>query len=194
MTCSAVNPDPLARARRQIFLALFIALAVCLHIFETLLPSPVPWLRLGLANIMTLAALYIYGGRAAWTVSLGRVGLGALLLGRLFSPGFWLALAGAIVATSVMIMAYRIGRRRLSPVGVSATGAAGHALGQVLGGRLLVIQHEAVWQVLPLLLLFAVLSGVLTGWLVVLLLEELKKHPAFLQTNGSFIPPVRKMT
>jgi heptaprenyl diphosphate synthase len=91
-------------------------------------------------------------------------------------------------------MAYRIGRGRLSPVGVSATGAAGHALGQVLGGRLLVIQHDAVWQVLPFLLLFAVFSGVLTGWLVTLLLEELKKHPAFLETNGSFHPLGRKKT
>ena len=88
MTCSAADAENLARARRQVFLALFIALAVSLHILESLLPSPVPWLRLGLANIMTLSALYLYGGRAAWTVSLARVGIGALLLGRLFSPGF----------------------------------------------------------------------------------------------------------
>ncbi len=87
MTCSAVDPEKLARARRQVFLALFIAIAVSLHILESLLPSPVPWLRLGLANTLALAALYLYDGRAAWTVSLARVGIGALLLGRLFSPG-----------------------------------------------------------------------------------------------------------
>lgn len=179
MTCSAVDAMELSRTRRQVFLALFVAVAVALHVFETLLPTPVPWLRLGLANIMTLVALYLYDGRAAWTVSLARLGIGALLLGRLFSPGFWLALAGAIVATSAMIILYRVAKRRLSPIGISAVGAAGHALGQILAARLLIIQHEAIWQILPLFLFFTVFSGVLTGWLAALLLEELEKHPAF---------------
>lgn len=185
MTCSAVDAGELTRARRQVFLALFVAVAVTLHIFETLLPTPVPWLRLGLANIMTLAALYLYDGRAAWTVSLARVGIGALLLGRLFSPGFWLALAGAIVATSAMIVMYRVAGRRLSPIGVSAIGAAGHALGQILAARLLVIQHEAIWQIFPLFLFFTVFSGILTGWLAAGLLEQLRQHPAFQDSNKS---------
>lgn len=183
MTCSAVDAGELFRARRQVFLALFVAMAVTLHAFETLLPTPVPWLRLGLANIMTLAALYLYDGRAAWTVSLARVGIGSLLLGRLFSPGFWLALAGAIVATAAMIILYRVAGRRLSPLGISAVGAAGHALGQILAARLLVIQHEAIWQIFPLFLFFTVFSGTMTGWLAAGLLEQLKQHPAFQSRN-----------
>jgi heptaprenyl diphosphate synthase len=186
MTCSAVDTDKLARARRQVFLALFIALAVSLHILESLLPSPVPWLRLGLANVMTLSALYLYDGRAAWTVSLARVGIGALLLGRLFSPGFWLALTGAIIATSVMTFVHRTCGRRLSPIGVSATGAAGHALGQILAARVLIIQHEAIWQIAPLFLFFTVFSGILTGWLATLLLERLSQHPAFEAAGKAF--------
>jgi len=183
MTCSAVDARHLARARRQVFLALFIAVAVTMHALETLLPTPVPWLRLGLSNIMTLAALYLYDGRAAWTVSLTRVGLGALLLGRLFSPGFWLALAGAIIATTAMIVMHRVAGRRLSPVGISAIGAAGHALGQILAARLLIIQHAAIWQIFPLFLLFTIFSGLLTGWFAAGLLEKLRQHPAF-QTTG----------
>jgi len=159
--------------------------AVTLHVLETLLPTPVPWLRLGLANIMTLAALYLYDGRAAWTVSLARVGIGALLLGRLFSPGFWLAAAGAIVATSAMIIVYRAAGRRLSPIGVSAIGAAGHALGQILAARLLIIQHAAIWQIMPLFLFFTIFSGVLTGWLAAGLLEQLRQHPAFQPGNDA---------
>ena len=179
MTCSAAESEELSRARRQVFLALFIAIAVTVHVLEALLPTPVPWLRLGLANVMTLAALYLYDGRAAWTVSLARVGIGALLLGRLFSPGFWLATAGAIVATSAMIIVHRVAGRRLSPIGVSAIGAAGHALGQILAARLLVIQHAAIWQIFPLFLFFTVFSGILTGWLAAGLLEQLRHHPAF---------------
>ncbi len=185
MTCSAADDIKLARARRQVFLALFIAIAVILHALETLLPTPVPWLRLGLANVMTLAALYLYDSRAAWSVSLARIGIGSLLLGRLFSPGFWLALAGAIVATSAMIVMYRVAGRRLSPIGISTIGAAGHALGQILAARLLVIQHEAIWQILPLFLFFTVFSGVLTGWLAAGLLGQLRLQPAFDDTGSS---------
>ena len=185
MTCSAVDAEQLARARRQVFLALFIAVAVTMHALETLLPTPVPWLRLGLANIMTLAALYLFDDRAAWTVSLARVGMGSLLLGRLFSPGFWLALSGTIVATSAMIVVYRLAARRMSPIGISAVGAAGHALGQVLAARLLVIQHPAIWKIFPLFMCFTVFAGILTGWLACGLLEQLKQHPAFQATANA---------
>lgn len=185
MTCSAVDVVELARARRQVFLALFIAVAVTLHAMETLLPTPVPWLRLGLANVMTLAALYLYDSRAAWSVSMARIGIGSLLLGRLFSPGFWLALAGAIVATSAMIIMYRAAGRRLSPIGISAIGAAGHALGQILAARILVIQHAAIWQIMPLFLFFTVFSGILTGWLAASLIEQLRQHPAFADASNS---------
>ena len=179
MTCSAVDAGELTRVRRRVFLALFVAIAVSVHAVETLLPTPVPWLRLGLANIITLAALYLYDGRAAWTVSLARVGIGSLLLGRLFSPGFWLALVGTIVATSAMIVLYRVAGRRLSPIGISAIGAAGHALGQILAAQLLVIKHTAIWQIFPVFLFFTVFSGILTGWLATGLLEQLRQHPAF---------------
>lgn len=179
MTCSADKPVTLAAARRQVFLALFIAVAVMLQLVETLMPSPLPWLRLGLANVMTLAALYLYDERAAWGVSLARVGIGALLLGRIFGPGFWLALGGAIAATSVMIIVYRAAGNKLSPIGVSVAGAAGHAFGQIVAARFLVIRHDAIWQVLPLFLLFTVVTGVLTGWLTAMLLRELEQHPAF---------------
>lgn len=179
MTCSAADPETLARTRRQVFLALFVAVAVTMHAVETLLPTPLPWLRLGLANIMTLVALSLYDGRAAWTVSLARVGIGALLLGRLFGPGFWLALAGTIVATSAMIIMKRAFGRRLGPIGLSAGGAAGHALGQILAARLLILQHAAVWQIFPLFLLFTVVAGVITGWLAAGLIEQLRHHPVF---------------
>lgn len=182
MTCSAADKsatDPLRQARRQIFLALFTALAVALHAVETLLPMPVPWLRLGLANVLALVALFSFGPKAAWSVNLTRVFLGALVLGRLFGPGFWLALAGCLLATLVMVTAHRLAGTRLSPVGISALGAAGHALGQMTAAWLLLVQHPGVWQLFPVFLLFAVLTGVLTGWLATALLEQLQQHAVF---------------
>jgi heptaprenyl diphosphate synthase len=169
----------LTRARRQIFLALFTALAVALHTMEAFLPTPVPWFRLGLANILSLVALFSYGGRAAWTVNLARIGIGSLILGRLFGPGFWLALAGAALATAAMIAAYRLAGRWLGPIGISVLGAVGHTLGQMTLAWLLLIRHDGLWQLLPVFLLMAAITGVLTGWAAVVLLEQLSTHKAF---------------
>lgn len=179
MTCSAADHDKLAAVRRRVFLGLFTALAVALHTLEALWPAPAPWFRLGLANILTLVALFLYGGRAAWTVSLARVALGSLLLGRLFTPGFWLALGGAVLATALMTAAHRLAPRRLGPIGISVLGAAGHALGQMLVAALVLIRHPGLWQLFPLLLLVAVVAGLLTGWAAAVLLERLATHAAF---------------
>lgn len=179
MTCSADKLRDPARVRRQTFLALFTALAIAVHTFEVLLPSPVPWFRLGLANVLTVLVLFLYDGRAAWSLTLIRIGLSALLLGRLFSPGFWLALAGGVLATLLMTLARRGAKTGLSPIGISVVGAAGHAFGQVLVAWLLVVKHAAVWQIFPLFLLSSLAAGALTGWLAAVLLEHLQQKSAF---------------
>lgn len=179
MTSSAVDPAELERVRRRIFLALFIALAVALHTLEALLPSPAPWFRLGFANILTLTALFLYGTRAAWNVTLARIAVGSLFLGTLFSPGFFLSLSGGVVAVAVMTGSRAVCGRHLGPVGVSALGAVGHAAGQMLIAWLLLIRHDGIWTLFPFLLLFSVGTGVANGIAADLLLELLRGHPAF---------------
>ncbi|ORJ62205.1 Gx transporter family protein [Geothermobacter hydrogeniphilus] len=179
MTSSVVDPRELARCRRQIFLSLFIALAVALNTLEFMLPSPAPWFRLGFANILTLVALYLFGGRAAWTVALARILVGALLLGRLFSPGFFLSLGGGVLATALMTGARRLAGERLGPIGASLLGAAGHATGQLLVAWLLLVRHAGLWTLYPPLLLFALGAGLLNGIAADVLIGTLRRHPAF---------------
>lgn len=176
MISSAADQGDLDRIRRQTLLALFTAMAIVVHTFEILLPAPVPWMRLGLANILTVVVLVRYGGRAAWSLTLTRIVVGSLLLGRLFGPGFWLALAGGCVATLVMVQARRLARERLSPVGLSVLGAAGHATGQLLIAWLLLIRNPAIWQIFPFFLLSALAAGVLTGWIAAILLDRLAER------------------
>jgi heptaprenyl diphosphate synthase len=181
MTSSAVEAAELARIRRRIFLALFVALAVALHTLEALLPSPAPWFRLGFANILALAALFLYGGRAAWIVTLARIGVGSLFLGNLFSPGFLLSLSGGILSTALMTTSQRTFGRLIGPVGVSVLGAAGHAFGQMLVAWLVLIRHDGLWNLFPFFLLFALGTGIANGVAADLLLELLRGHPAFEQ-------------
>lgn len=177
MTCSAA--DALPRARRKIFLALFTALAIALHTFEFLLPSPAPWFRLGMANILTLVALFLFDGRAAWTLALTRIGIGSLVLGQLLSPGFFLSLAGGVTATALMTAARRLLPRQLGPIGVSTLGAFGHALGQMTLAWLLLVRHPGLWNLFPYLLLAALLTGIANGLAADLLIGLLRRHPAF---------------
>jgi heptaprenyl diphosphate synthase len=182
MTCSAVDAQALADSRRQTFLALFIALAVVLHTLEALLPNPIPWFRLGSANILTVAALVLFGIRAAWTLTLARIVIGSLLLGNLFAPAFLLSLAGGICGTALMALLWKLAGRLVGPVGLSALGAAGHGAGQMLVASVL-MRHADLWRLWPPLFLFSVLSGLAIGLVTTLLLERLRRHVAFSEQN-----------
>lgn len=178
MTCSATEAQSLAASRQQTFLALFIALAVVLHTLEALLPTPVPWFRLGSANILTVAALVLFGSRAAWTLTLARIVIGSLLLGNLFSPAFFLSLTGGICATALMTLLWQVAGRLVGPVGLSTLGAVSHAAGQMLVASVLV-RHPDLWRLWPPLFLFSVLSGLAIGLVTSLLLERLRRQAAF---------------
>ncbi|PLX94339.1 MAG: hypothetical protein C0621_05555 [Desulfuromonas sp.] len=184
MTSSPVDPSALAEARRSHFVALFTALAVGLHAVDVLLPSPLPWFRLGLANILTLVALFLYGDRAAWTVTLGRIGIGSLLLGRLFSPGFFLSFSGGVCAVMLMCGVRRFFPRLFGPIGISLLGAVGHVSGQLLIAWLLLVRHPDLWRLYPWLLLAALVSGLLNGFVADRVLEILRRHPAFAEEQG----------
>jgi uncharacterized membrane protein len=179
MISSVAEPLPLSQARRRIFLALFTALAVALHTFEFLLPSPAPWFRLGMANILTLVALFLFDGRAAWTLALTRIGVGSLVLGQLLSPGFFLSLAGGVSSTALMTLGHRLWPERLGPIGISTLGSAGHALGQMTLAWLLLVRHPGLWNLFPYLLLAALLTGICNGLAAELLLGMLGRHRAF---------------
>jgi len=179
MTSSSASPPELEEVRRRVFLALFVALAVALHTVEVLLPNPLPWFRIGLANILALTALFSYGIQALWIVSISRILIGSLLLGSLFSPGFLLSLGGGLVANTLMSFGYKLWQNKIGPVGVSVLGALGHVTGQLLIAWLVVIRHPSIWMLLPFFLLFALISGIVNGLAADYLLTSLYKHPAF---------------
>jgi len=179
MTLSATDTAELEQVRRRVFLALFVALAVVLNTLEFLLPNPIPWFRLGLANILGLTALYCYGVRELWLVSISRIFLGSLLFGRLFGPGFLLSLGGGVLACTMMSCGRLLCGRWLGPVGTSVLGALGHVSGQLLIAWLVVIRHPGIWMLLPFFLLFALISGIFNGLAAYFLLNSLAKHPAF---------------
>lgn len=149
--------------RRLAELGLLIALAAALQAAETLVATPVPWFRLGLGNALVLVALHRGGVRDGTWVALGKVFLGGLLAGRLFGPGFLLSLAGAGAAVAAMGVALRASPP-LGFVGVSTLGAVAHTLSQLAVASVVLLQSPALWALAPWLILLALATGCLTGF------------------------------
>ena len=115
-------------------------------------------MKLGLANIVTLFALYALGPGQALLILLARCVLGALFAGNMNALLF--SLLGALSAMGIMILLSR--RRGLSIYGVSVGGAAAHNCGQI-AAAMLTLGSSAPLYYLPVLLAVSLLTGGLTG-------------------------------
>ena len=152
------------------------AYAVALHGFESLLPTPIPWLRLGLANIITLVTLLLYGIRAAMIVTLIRVILASLLTGTFLGPAFILSLGGGVTSTLAMGFVLSVAPRLFSTIGLSLIGALFHNIAQLVLAYFLFIQRiEAILLISPFIILIGVLTGTVNGVISGLLIKNLKK-------------------
>jgi heptaprenyl diphosphate synthase len=161
--------------RRASFLGVLVALALALHVLEAQIPTPLPWVRPGFANLMTLIALLSLGWRPALLLTLVRVVVGSLLVGSFLGPGFVLSLAGGLASTAAMALMAPGAWRIWSPLAVSAAGAVAHGGGQLLALRVLHLLPavDIPWLV-PLVLGPSLVAGLCTGLLgnVVLLRWE----------------------
>ena len=150
-------------ARTTARLAILVAVATTLQIAESLIPKPLPWLRLGLANAVGLLALVRLGTAPGLAVTVARVLLGGLLLGTLGGPSFLLSASGGLSAILVMALALRALSPPLSLLGVSVLGSSAHVVGQLAALALLLDLGAATATLAPVLLVTAVPLGLVTG-------------------------------
>lgn len=153
--------------------AVLTALALGMSTLENLFPVslliPLPGVKLGLANIVTVFALYELGALPALTILTARCLLGSLFAGNASALIF--SLMGGILAILVMIGLRRI--PALSVYGVSIGGAAAHNIGQI-GAAMITLGNTMVLGYLPLLLGVSLFTGALTGFVSALLLRAMK--------------------
>lgn len=148
------------------------ALAIALHLMESVIPSPIPGVKPGLSNIITLLVLYRYGWKSAVWVSVLRVLAGSLLLGQLFSVSFFLGLSGAVFTLIVSYFAIRLPSHYFSPIAVSIIAACAHILGQLILVRVWLIPNNGILHLAPILLLFSIVFGLINGLVVSKILKQ----------------------
>jgi heptaprenyl diphosphate synthase len=148
---------------RMAILSLIVALGVVLHRLEILIPLPSPWIKLGLANVMTLVTLIFFGLRDAVTVTLLRIMLGSIIGGTFLSPTFFLSLLGGVMSVFVMFLVYFYGKSPFSLIGVSVCAAYTHTLTTVICVYFFWVQQEFIFKLLPIFFMFTLFAGILTG-------------------------------
>lgn len=153
--------------------AVLTALALGLSTLESLFPVsvlvPLPGIKLGLANIVTVFALYRLGDIPALAILIARCLLGAMFAGN--ASALLFSLMGGVQAMLTMIVLRRV--RGLSVYGVSIAGAAAHNIGQICAA-MVVLGGTAVLGYLPVLLGVSLITGTLTGFVASLLFRAMR--------------------
>lgn len=152
----------MSKTKRLTLCAILVALAMALSYTERFIPLqmvvPLPGVKLGLANIVTLMALYLLGPKAAFAILIPRCIFGAVFGGGITGLAF--SLTGGILAMAVMVLARKI--PIFSVYGVSILGAAAHNIGQILAAMVL-MNSRYIGAYLPYLLAVALFTGFATG-------------------------------
>lgn len=165
----------MGKAKQVALCAVLTALALALSFAERFLPLqvliPLPGIKLGLANIVTLVALYLFQTRYACMILLPRCILGAVFGGGITGLAF--SLCGGLLALGAMAAALRT--KHFSVFGVSILGAAAHGIGQILAAAVL-MGSVYVAGYLPWLLVAAVFTGLLTGGICAGVLRVLRRE------------------
>jgi len=152
------------RVRKIVMISLLAGIAVVIYIVESMIPTPSPWLRYGFSHIISLFTLIFYGVGVTYGIFAVRSVVGALLVGKLFSPTFIIGITGGCVGIAVMaVIVYGLRGRGLGLVGISVCGAWINSLVQVVVAFFIFIRHPEIFMILPLFLLFAVITGTVNG-------------------------------
>ncbi len=160
--------------RILVFISVLVAQGMILSFIESMLPIPffVPGAKLGLANIITLTAIYMLTFKQATAVVLLRVILTAATFGSLST--FLYSFAGGIFSLLIMAAVLKVFRNDISLIGVSVLGAVAHNMGQLMVATFM-IHNILMLSYLPLLLIAAVPTGIFVGIVARILINYLER-------------------
>ncbi len=163
------------RRHYLVYLAFFTALAVSVFFLEIFIPKPLPFMKLGLSNVVILILLFTKNIRPALIVAITKIFLGGLLAGTLFSPTTLLSSVGTVFSLLAMIFLMKL-PINFSILGVSIGGAIGHNFGQIIVVRIVLIKENPIFYLTPLLIIMGIATGIITGYLAKIFIDKLKER------------------
>lgn len=161
------------KTKKLALMAVLTAIALTIFMLEAQLPAPVPipGVKLGLANIVTLTAMLILGRREAGAILAARIVMGAVFAGNP-SAMLYSAAGGVLAYAAMCLLVGVVPEKRLWAV--SAVSAVAHNIGQLLA-CVLVVKTPGVFIYAPALIVSGVITGVFTGFGAMYLVRALRK-------------------
>ena len=159
-------------AKTVALMAMMIALAMIFSYVETMIPINfgIPGVKLGLANLVIVAAIYLFGGKQAFLISIVRIFLSGFMFGNLASIMY--SLAGGLLSLAAMLLLKKTDK--LSILAVSVMGGICHNIGQLIVAMLVVENLKLIFYV-PVLLISRFLTGLLIGIVCRVILSAVKR-------------------
>lgn len=166
-------PAPEKAARRAAIVGVYAALALIFSYIEAVFPfqAGIPGVKLGLANLVIVLALYEMGAGYALGINFIRVVMAGLLFTGLY--GMLYSLAGSIASFFVMWGLYRLGRN--SVIGVSMAGGVAHNFGQLTVAAI-AVSTGRLFLYFPVLVFSGIAAGITVGIGAMLLLDHLPRR------------------
>ena len=162
------------KINKMVLIGLLVAQALVLHIFESNIPIPLltPGAKLGLANLVTVLSLYILNKKETFFIIISRLLLGAMFGGSLSALMY--SASGAILSFIMMVVVKEGLKDKVSIIGVSASGAIFHIIGQILVACA-IVRNIWVSLYLPILTVTGIATGIFIGLTCNLLVAHLNK-------------------
>lgn len=155
------NKNTKMTVKKMAALAMFSVIALTIFMLESMIGPivPIPGIKLGLANIVTLLVLALYGPKEALFVLIIRILLGSMFGGQMIS--FFYSLTGGLLCWLIMSLINAFFHGKLLTL-TSMCGAAAHNVGQILAA-IVITQSISVVAYLPVLMVSAMITGCFTG-------------------------------
>ena len=162
------------KTRKMVYLALLSAIAIVLHTVEAAIPVPLPvGAKLGLANIISLVVIHLYGIKEMFIVNIFRVLVSSLLTGIFMQNPFFISRGGVFLSSLALAIIYKF--VKLPMVSTSIVSAIFHNIGQVAVVAFIFSFAGIMVYVLPLLIT-SIPTGILTGLVAIEILKRVKKE------------------
>ena len=160
------------RTKRIVYLALLAAMAVVLHTIDHYISAPLPLgVKFGLANIISLVVVEIYGAKEMFMINFFRVMISGLMTGSIMSYPFFMSCGGVFLSSVVLALLKKL--NKLPPVSVSIIAAIFHNIGQ-LTVLAFVLSSKAFYSYIFVMLISSIPTGIITGMVSLEILKRIK--------------------
>lgn len=168
---------PEVHVKKMMMLSVLLGLALIIFTVEAQIPplAPIPGVKLGLANVITLIAIYLFGRKEAFSILILRIILSSIFAGNF--TGFLYSLSGGLTCFLVMGVASRFLNEDRMWI-VSELGAIGHNIGQIFIAFFITGTPYILWY-FPILLISAVITGFFTGMTAQIPLKKLRRMKVY---------------